>query len=512
MRQKHFLYSAAVLFLSSCMLLPSCSDDDNTVPTPPDKESSNEDKRVTTDEIYFANHFAKNTLNLYYYWNIKIAGDLKKLDENKNTDPIKTVDEIKYHEGDTEVDKWTMLIDDMKKFESGVSGVSTTFGYQLIPYLMSENSDEVVAAIGFVYKGSPAEKAGLKRGDIIYKLDGKAITRESLNKLYSEGSINFSIAKAEFKGNNVLLVPSKENITLNAIEMYEDPVLLDSIYEFNGKKVGYLAYSSFDLKSIPKLIEVSKKFKAEGINEMILDLRYNGGGYVFTENVMASMYAPEAAVAQKKTFEKEDYNNNLTKVFIQNGQSTVTKFSTTHTMYNENHELVASYDTKTANIGVGKIYGLVTNYSASASEALLGGLMPYMDIELVGVPTHGKYCTGWMLTPEDVYKKAPEVINNWGMYVMVSIYQNAKGETPCMPNGMQPDIKVRDNPLMATQLGDTNEVMLKAALQSAGKVYKESGNGSRAAALDLLKPIEGPHKANFGKRILLPSQLPLLIE
>ena len=109
---------------------------------------------------------------------------------------------------------------------------------------MSEGSDEVVAAVGFVYKGSPAEKAGLKRGDIIYKMDGKAITRQNLNKLYSESSINFSTAKAEFQDNNVLLVPSKENITLKAVEMYEDPVLLDSIYEFNGKKVGYLAYSS----------------------------------------------------------------------------------------------------------------------------------------------------------------------------------------------------------------------------------------------------------------------------
>ena len=81
--------------------------------------------------------------------------------------------------------------------------------------------------------------------------------------------------------------------------MYENPIICDSVYEFNGKKVGYLAYTGFDLKSINPLIEIGKKFKAEGIEELVLDLRYNGGGYVITENVLASMFAPQEAVSSK---------------------------------------------------------------------------------------------------------------------------------------------------------------------------------------------------------------------
>lgn len=87
--------------------------------------------------------------------------------------------------------------------------------------------------------------------------------------------------------------------------MYENPIICDSVYEFNGKKVGYLAYTGFDLKSINPLIEIGKKFKAEGIEELVLDLRYNGGGYVITENVLASMFAPQEAVSSKKVFEKK---------------------------------------------------------------------------------------------------------------------------------------------------------------------------------------------------------------
>ena len=46
----------------------------------------------------------------------------------------------------------------------------------------------------------------------------------------------------------------------------------------------------------------------------------------------------------------------------------------------------------------------------AASEALLGGLMPYTNVRLIGTQTHGKYCTGWMLSAEDMYEKCPQVL------------------------------------------------------------------------------------------------------
>lgn len=91
---------------------------------------------------------------------------------------------------------------------------------------------------------------------------------------------------------------------------------------------------------------------------------------------------------------------------------------------------------------------------------------------------------------------------------MISIYKNSAGETPCMPNGLVPDIVAYDNPLMTEQLGDENEVMLKTALQVIGKVYPETG--SRAVSVPMLKAIPSHHKANFGKRIMLKEQLDAL--
>lgn len=114
--------------------------------------------------------------------------------------------------------------------------------------------------------------------------------------------------------------------------------------------MGYLAYTSFDLKSINPLIEIGKKFKAEGIDELVLDLRYNGGGYVITENVLASMFAPQEAVSSKKVFEKEIYNSYLSESYQKQGESPETRFTTEFNY----PEVEVNASTKDANIGLKK--------------------------------------------------------------------------------------------------------------------------------------------------------------
>ena len=453
------------------------------------------DKSKITEETRYANRFAREALEIYYYWNEEISKDLNQLDPEKNSDPIATVEKIRYHDGTNEIDKWTMLTDNMDEFTSSVEGVTTTYGYTPIVYRLSKESNEVIAAVAFVSENSPAEKAGIKRGDLIYKIDGKTLTTENYLDLFYSSQIKLSMAKLD--GNTI--TPTTE-LSLEAVKMYENPILCDSVYNLDGKKVGYLAYSSFDLKSIPELINICKEFKNEGIKELILDLRYNGGGYVITENVLASMFAPQVNVTNKDVFEKEDYNEFFTKYYEQEGISTITRFQTEYNY----EDMDLNVSTKDANIGLEKIYGIITGNSASASEALLSGLMPYMDIELIGEQSHGKYCTGWMLAAEDAYDKVPQVIKDWGIYVMVSIYKNANDETPCMPNGLTPNVEAEDNPLETYQLGDENEAMLRIALEKAGKIYPASRSQETYTAD--LKAIETPKKANFGRRIIIPSQ------
>ncbi len=176
-----------------------------------------------------------------------------------------------------------MLTNDITSVTSEMNGTTTSFGWNLTFYDMSNlvNREQYIGVVNFVYKDSPAAKAGLKRGDILLTLDGQIINSSNYQNLYYGNTLTVTLGRMDPE--SYTISDQNKEVSLTAVSMYENPVICDSIYEFNGKKVGYLAYTSFDFASIPQLIEISRKFKAEQVKELVLDLRYNGGGYVTTE-------------------------------------------------------------------------------------------------------------------------------------------------------------------------------------------------------------------------------------
>ena len=500
----------------------ACSDDDDdiiaktvveeTYSSTTDDEDSDDDTdteeetATVTEETYYVTYFANTVMSIYYYWLDEISDQLDEvLNPETCTDPISAVEEIRYSDTATGiVDSWTQLTDDYESFTSSVAGVETTYGLLCMRGAFS-NSDSYFFIVCAVYKDSPAEAAGIKRGDLIIGLNGEDITSSNYYDLYDSSSITLNMAT--LSGNT--LSANGTSYTLTAVSMYEDPVLYYTIYEVGSKKVGYIVYDSFDLTSVSTLIEISKEFKAEGVTELILDLRYNGGGYVLTEQVMASMYAPAANVNAKDVLEMEIYNSYLTEVYDSYYKSSdwnKTYFQTSWNYTEALNGLDFQHDTSDANIGLDKVYGLVTGNSASASEALLTVLMPYMDVELVGETSYGKYCSGYIMEPSDVFSRYPDVLDNWGIYVMVSIYQNANGETPCMPSGMEPDIYAYEE-LPFVDWGDESDPLLRAALESAGKTYTTSSSAKHTYPAVTFKRDDLRHRATSGKRILPPVQL-----
>ena len=484
------LCGVAVLWTAVTLALAGCVGTAN-----PDKKGD-----TPTPEVAKADQYAIDVLGSYYLWNEEIEKNLVRLDPDTCRMPMEVVKSIRYREGGKEVDRWTVLTDDLKSFQNSVQGLGLTYGYDLQAGRISNKPGEYFLIVSYVSNGGPAQKAGLKRGDVIISLDGKAITMDNIYDAFNSRSIDLGITGLE--GDHIS--GDVRNVSLIAVDMYEDPILVAKTFDVNGKKVGYLAYTGFDLKSSKALPDVFRNFKSMNIDELIIDLRYNGGGYAFTENVLASMIAPSANVLAGDIFQTEVYNSILAEAWKKQGEDTNTYFSTVHEISSQKLKI----DVSDANLGISKVYAIVTGGTASASEGLIVGLKPYMDVVLVGRQTYGKYCAGIMLAPGDFYNSRYDysLIKDWGMYVMISKFADRDGRNESIPDGIPVDVEVDDNPFDGYQLGDENETMLRAALQLAGKSYPQAALQTRAYSKSIeLTPLE--HGTPRG--ILIKSDVPV---
>ena len=161
---------------------------------------------------------------------------------------------------------------------------------------------------------------------------------------------------------------SATTINLNAASYQSYPVILDSVYSVGGKKFGYFSFNSFlgDTTEIyNEFSRIFNRFAAANIDDVVVDLRYNGGGYVSVSEKLANYLASSSA---------------------NGGLMMAQKYNDKYTQYNS-----VSYFRKLGFLNLSRIFFIVSNSTASASELLINNLRPYMHVELVGPSkTYGK--------------------------------------------------------------------------------------------------------------------------
>ena len=522
------------VWLIFAILLPmgfvACSESDDPVHqvTPPlDKDEEGDGgEDVDVPEHYtfveaYINQFCYDQMAYYYLW----WKDIDTKNWKLNDDPIKKVKEIRYQE-----DRWTQVIENIKPYTDTSTTTTGTYGYDFVLYWATSAKKNLYAVVTMVYPGSPAEKAGLKRGSIIMQNNGKDIanTNSDINALISSASLNLTVALSVDEINSPTIVK------MTPKDMYLDPVLYEKVFDCGGKKVGYVFFNDFTMNCNDRLIEVAKAFKQEGVSELILDLRYNGGGYVVTEELLASLLAPAASVEAGELYQTAVYNGTPYSQAMEQyyGKDFANTYLKTKHEWKSDGKTY-SYDTSDANIGISKIYALVTESTASASEAILVSMMPFMDVEIIGTQTTGKHCSGVMFEAEEYYqdnedygkklkKENPKAyqefvdeysawkqyVGNWGVYVMINTYADKNGNNACRPSGLVPDAELEDNPQEPYALGDDREVLLHEALTRAGyqDFTVESKSASRHASMELGRSIQW--KSNEGLRILPKPERP----
>ncbi len=247
---------------------------------------------------------------------------------------------------------------------------------------LADGSTEMGLAASYVRRGSPAEKAGMRRGDIIYAVNGTALTtanyRNYMHSLYQDASGTYKFEFLRFEANEAggYALNSYESGDAYAGNHIFDPILHASILtdpNNESTKIGYLVFETFDLNSQDFLKETIDEFVKEGINELILDLRFNYGGAVAQSRWLSGCIA--GAENGPKTFCKVIFNDGKTENWT---------FENGYTADTDN--LGAPTD-----LGLKRLFVIGSYNTASASELLINSLRGVdFPVKLIGSQTEGK--------------------------------------------------------------------------------------------------------------------------
>ena len=465
--------NARLAICGLCLLgfLTAC-DEEWIKPTPkPDPEN-----KVTLK----VNEFIYEGLRSEYLWENTI--NWNAIDFKKEKDPHAFFKRLIYKD-----DRWTNLTDNAEAWNQGFAGISTTYGFDL-RFSYIGQTDELVAIVRYVYPGTPADRAGIRRGDLLLKLNGGPITVKNYADFYDKPTI--VVNKGILKDKTLTAEPV--GVAMTAVEMYQDPILKDTVINKDGHRVGYLCYSDYTERSTAELIKVFTRFKTAGVTDVVLDLRYNGGGYVSTARALCSILAPEAAMKKKERFLFKLWNENYMNHWKSEGR---------------NDELYETFvDTLGINMNLNRLYILTGKGTASASELTLTGLTPYMDVVQIGDTTHGKFCGGIVLMPKHLWwdKSASyyQEIKNWGMYVMIYKFSNKRNDE--FPRGFAPKYVVKEYLLELYPFGDERDPLLGKALEliTGKQVAKARSRRIQPALREL--PIDNPNRPLNGKAIDTP--------
>jgi hypothetical protein len=260
------------------------------------------------------------------------------------------------------------------------SGVSAGYG---VEWKRISSSPPRNWRVAFVQLGTPAATAGLQRGDTLKTVDGVDFANGSdvnaINAaLFPQVGTTHSFVLARVGSADVSVNMTAANVTLTPVPQTK------TFTNSNGAKVGYILFNDHIATSEAQLIAAVNQLKTDNVTELILDLRYNGGGYLFIASRLSYMIAGGTRT-QGKFFEKLQYNSKRT---TENNQA-ATPFYDTACILNNQFQCTSNQPLPTLNLG--RVYVLVQGDTCSASEAIVNGLRGIdVDVQLIGTNTCGK--------------------------------------------------------------------------------------------------------------------------
>jgi len=417
-------YVTALLLATSVLM--SCKKDEEVAPN----------KGIDTTAV--VNSWLERTMREVYFWTDQIPKPLDKTLAPK--DFFKSML--------SPDDRFSVIYPDYQELIRRLSGVSKEAGYEFVLSRVSGSETDVVAVIIYVKKGSPAALAGMKRGDVVSSVNGVAMTLSNYSSLIGQTSEAHTLDFRRIVNGSYANQPK---ISLTTLEIAENPNFLDSVYTLpGGAKVGYFVYNFFSAgvsgSEYDQQVDlVFAKFKAAGVQDLVLDLRYNSGGSLSSATNLASLMGKN--ISSSKIFYENKWNQAY-QTYI-SGRA------------DGDQILRGRFKDKAQNIGgllsAGRVFVLTGTRTASASELIINGLRPFMNVVLIGDKTVGKNVGSIALQDEGVKS------NKYGILPIVLKIFNSLGQSD-YDKGFTPNFSINEFSTPLLPLGDVKEILLNKAL------------------------------------------------
>jgi len=426
-------FKTFIFFICAILVLSSCF-----------KDNDDELKPVSALEIQ---NFVYRGLNFFYLYKSdtpELADDaFANQEELDNFLSSYETPEALFEYLRSPQDEFSVLVDDYIALENALSGVTLTNGMEFGLVNYPDNGGNVFGYVRYVLPGSDADNKGLQRGVIFNRVNGQQITDSNFNSLFDPDS--YTIGLATFDGATVS--PIETEVALSKTEFTENPIHVVRTFDIQGVKIGYLMYNAFTNEFDPQLNNVFAQFKSEGVTELVLDLRYNSGGSVETATDLSSMVTGQF---NGQVFYQELWNDDRQAEYANDG------------LFNNqigNGDAINSLNLNT-------LYVLTTRSTASASELVINGLDPYIQVVQVGGDTRGKFQASFLLydAPAPAFNRSQANPNHtYAMLPLVFKTANINGRTDFI-NGLEPDLAIGEDFANLGVLGDPSETLLAAAL------------------------------------------------
>lgn len=388
--RQHFLFIVLLAFLPLSVLLNSCNKEE-------DQPQLNEE-----NEAFY------EAMKEWYYWTDNIP--------NINPSSYSTIFDVLEAIVYKPLDRWSFIAD----WDEFYAYINNT---EFVGYGVGFGRDnQGKTRINFIYNNVPMYDEGVRRGWILEAVNGNVITPETnISSLLgpNQPGVNNDFLFTASDGSEVSFSLEKEVLAVNTVLHHE-------VIEQGGLKVGYLVLQNFSGSTKQELADVFQFFSEEQIDDLILDLRYNGGGLTSVAQQLSSLIAGSELAGEP--FARYYYNANK-----------------------QDRNRTEFFTQEAGSLGLDRLVVIATGASASASEMVINGLKPYMDVYIVGSDTYGKPMGADVLRFNEVWAVAP---------ITISV-KNADDEGEFF-DGIPADIPANDG--LSFDFGDLEEPSLQQSL------------------------------------------------